>query len=274
MMDSRFLEGGKAGTRFLPPDFSEAHATEKIFACWRRLAKETNANFSLEQAGAERVPVFRSAAFSRGNKPCFYASAGIHGDEIGAVWGLLEFVAGLGALAKEIPMLLFPVFNPWGVRENSRRDASGTDLNRIWHDAGHPLRVLVEREMRGRQFSFFANLHEDYDAGGVYLYEPSVQTGGIGEEILRHLEIETALDTRKKIEGLPVTQKGLVRRKKIPPKLLAAMPESLFLREMGGGNARVFTFETPSERDLKERVRVQVYFLNVLLKFFLVSNQD
>lgn len=251
--------------------FRLAHNPELLGKKWQQIARRCGASFEavLEQ---DALPVFcfRSRNFVPGVEGAIYLSAGIHGDEPASVLGLLSWAEKNLATLKNRPVLMFPCLNPWGLRENSRRCARGGDLNRVWNQSRHPLVRCVEKNLAGVRFSSALTLHEDYDASGIYLYEPSRQVRSpAGEEILRRLaKAGCIVDSRRKIEGIRPTVPGLIRRKKISGNILSSLPEALFLFfHPAFSTARVFTFETASETDLHLRIQAQELFVEAALEF-------
>jgi murein peptide amidase A len=194
--------------------------------------------------------------------PSVYFSAGIHGDEPAAVEGLVRWAeSSIGALASW-NWLIFPCLNPWGLERNTRTDAQGRDLNRFYNSR-KVMQINDQRSlMRGRLFDAAAMLHEDYDSRGFYLYEVASQSGHWGETLCAELGSLMPADPRRRIDGHPA-RNGLIRRR-ITPELLKRHPEAFQLHFHHA--ARTFTLETPSEESLGERVLVQRFFLNALVK--------
>lgn len=194
-----------------------------------------------------------------------YLSAGVHGDECAPVWALLEWVAGSPAALRERPLTVFPCLNPVGFRRNTRHDGSGADLNRSFNDASRPVVAAWQRAMEGRRFEIAANLHEDYDANGVYLYEltrgvPAGHALLAACESILPRESSPAIDGSEFDNGLLVRTGGIERH--VAEKLGGGYPEAilLFLRHAGAS----FTFETPSERDLGLRIEAHRAFLDAV----------
>jgi succinylglutamate desuccinylase len=100
-----------------------------------------------------------------------YLSAGIHGDEAAATEGLYGWAEIHAAILPELPVMIFPCLNPWGLLSNRRTDSENRDLNRSYHLNELP-RIRAQKDLIQRQsFRLTMCLHEDYDARGVYLYE-------------------------------------------------------------------------------------------------------
>lgn len=246
---------------------THAHDVKWLTKQWQKLARQCGAHFhTIPTTGNLQIPVFRTRAFETNSDKGIYISAGIHGDEVAPIVAMLVWAERLLAELPHLPLLLFPILNPWGILENSRRDADGMDLNRIWHNAQHPLRQFIDQEIAHHHFDTMVTLHEDYDAQGIYLYEP-LKKGqlGIGPQLLKSASSLIPLDPRKKIEGRKISFPGVIQRSCIPKILTQAMPESLYFHRLFREKTRVFTFETPSERDLLLRIQTHICFLDTVL---------
>jgi hypothetical protein len=98
--------------------------------------------------------------------------AGIHGDEIPAMLGLIDFARELDRnpeLGRDYQIWIYPVCNPTGYVDGTRHSRSGKDLNReFWRDSAEPEVVLLEEEIRRRKFDGILSLHTDDTSDGVY----------------------------------------------------------------------------------------------------------
>ena len=188
-----------------------------------------------------------------------YVSAGIHGDEPAGTEALLAWAEKNYKLLSKIPLIIYPCLNPWGLIENSRLNVKGKDLNRSWDKSGEVIISEVIKRSEGARFSLAINLHEDYDANGIYLYEPphGKKRDDLANKILSSGRKYIPIDTRKKIEGR-WARKGVIRpaASSLPKE---GLPEAAFLQEFRSD--RTFVFETPSEYDLRIRVQAQVAML-------------
>jgi Succinylglutamate desuccinylase / Aspartoacylase family len=92
-----------------------------------------------------------------------YLSAGIHGDEAGATAGLYQWACLHASRLRELPGMIFPCLNPYGLVHNQRTDSNNRDLNRCYHLNQLP-RILAQKEViKGHFFRLAVCLHEDYD---------------------------------------------------------------------------------------------------------------
>ena len=188
-----------------------------------------------------------------------YVSAGIHGDEPAGTEALLAWAEKNYKLLSKIPLVIYPCLNPWGLIENSRLNVKGKDLNRSWDKYGEVIISEVIKRSEGARFRLAINLHEDYDANGIYLYEPphGKKRDDLADKILSSGRKYIPIDTRKKIEGR-WARNGVIRpaASSLPKE---GLPEAAFLQKFRSD--RTFVFETPSEYDLRIRVQAQVAML-------------
>ena len=243
-------------------NLTDAHNYRSLLKRWRAVSRE---------AGLKMVPVSRfdgsriyeitSPAFSKDNG--IYLSAGIHGDEVGGVQGLLCWAEKNVRNLASLPLLLFPCLNPWGMEGNSRFCQTGDDLNRSWGGNKSDLTTAIQNRIQNMKFHLILNLHEDYDANGAYLYEliRGSKSKTRGEGILQSLEGLIPRDGRKVIEKKKV-RNGIIRPR--PRNFLAGeLPEALYLFQNHTDHS--YTLETPSELDLGVRVNAQVRMIEAAL---------
>jgi hypothetical protein len=200
--------------------------------------------------------------WARALPPGLYLRAGIHGDEAGAVLGLLEWAEGNLDVLRTHPVVIFPIVNPWGVAHNKREDESGRDLNRAFDEFSiEPIGAMLDF-IAGVEFAVAVSLHEDYDANGVYLYELARRGERWGDELLQRVEgvlprLEGAtVEGRRAVNGVLRRTQGL---KKIAREI-DGMPESIALYLSHARTA--LTFETPSEFSISRRVKAHMRFLD------------
>lgn len=252
------------------------HDYEHLWQRWQALSKAHNWTCSvLAEAGAfpilqiEHVPQGGAHAWQSPAEglPTCYFSAGVHGDECAAVWGLLSWAEQQADRLSDHPFLIFPCFNPHGLVNNTRHDQDGVDLNRIFHDPTHPVIGRWQAALAGRCFDRSVHLHEDYDATGIYLYELCRETS-LGEDLIRSCEDiisrerDGLVDGREFISAVRCAGEAEVHMI-VHEELDGGMPEAihLFLNHAISS----FTFESPSEFDLVRRIEVQRRFLDAVM---------
>ena len=228
------------------------HDYRRLVLRWREVAREAGMPLRrLAQAGGETLHYLQSPALT-GNGG-IYLSAGIHGDEPASSEALVAWAEKHARRLAKLPVLLFPALNPWGLIRNERRDADGTDLNRLFHRDDHPVIAAIKRVVGERQFALALMLHEDYDAEGWYVYEVKRERPFWGEALLGIAGRFIAIDQRAKIDGR-TSRAGLIRRRfQRAVFLKIGYPEAIWLHERHA--RRSLTAESPSEFALERRVR-------------------
>ena len=188
-----------------------------------------------------------------------YLSAGIHGDETGAIEGLYTWAALEGAHLQALPVIIFPCLNPFGLASNRRTDAAGRDLNRCYHRPREVPSIRVHQAiLAGCRFSLALCLHEDCDARGVYLYEfrrPSTER--FGGEMLRAAGPDLPADALRRLGARGAELIGNLAMATNFTRL-PAFTEALYLARHH--SERTITTETPSGAGygLGQRARAQV----------------
>lgn len=234
-----------------------AHDYQHLVTRWRAVARKS---------GLKLRPLARDDGFDLfylqtiDTTPGLYVSAGIHGDEPAAPEALIRWAERNTARLSSLPLLIFPCLNPWGLRNNSRTDSKGRDVNRLFHGDSHPVVAAVRRVVKRRRFAVSLTMHEDYDAQGIYLYEVQRGTNRLGEKLLGAARRILPPDTRPRIDGRKA-DKGLIRRR-ISPRTFQKIgyPEAIWLHLHHSDYT--FTFETPSEAALDLRVKAQMAVLD------------
>ena len=103
--------------------------------------------------------------------PCVSISAGAHGDEPAAPAALYGMVRDR-LLDPAFSYRLWPCFNPTGYDARTRTNVDGVDVNRSFGRGGtSPEARAVLTANRDLPFALSIDLHEDYEAGGFYLYD-------------------------------------------------------------------------------------------------------
>ena len=226
------------------------HDYRHLIARWRAVCREAGLRLR-KLAHADGFPLFYVETPASRRKPGVYISAGIHGDEPGGAEGLITWAESRTQDLRELPLLLLPCLNPWGLINNVRADAEGRDLNRLFHDDGIPMVAGWKALMRGRSFKAALALHEDYDGQGLYLYEVPRPERGWGELLLKAARPVIPIERRARVDNFAAIA-GVIR-----PRLRKARfqrigyPEAVVLHLEHA--EWTFTVETPSEFALESR---------------------
>jgi hypothetical protein len=228
------------------------HDYRHLITRWKELARRAEVPLRpFAEADGERLYHLETPGAATAEP--LYLSAGIHGDEVGGTEGLLAWAQSRAKDLRQLPLLIFPCLNPWGLRNNLRLDATGADLNRSFHTSS-PVVKGVKTVVGARRFAATVHLHEDYDAEGVYLYELSRKKKW-GESLLDAARKWIAPDSRQRIERR-LANGGVVRRR-VTPKTFAKVghPEQIWL--FFAHTDHTLTIETPSEFGLERRAAAQ-----------------
>jgi murein peptide amidase A len=199
-----------------------------------------------------------------------YLSAGIHGDEVGAIEGLYTWAALEGARLRALPVIIFPCLNPHGLGRNCRTDAAGRDLNRCYHRAQDVPPIRAHQTLLvGHRFRLALCLHEDGDARGIYLYEFRRQGAArFGGEVLRAAGPELPTDALRRFGARGVELIGNLALA-LNFTQLPAFTEALYLARHHSD--RTIMTETPSGYGLGQRARAQVAMIRRALELTLAS---
>ncbi len=229
-------------------------------------------------AASERYPFYRltlpAQAGSAAGVPRVYLSGGIHGDEPGGVWAVLEFLNRFPTLPepyRRIEYLILPCTNPFGYEHNTRTNADGLDLNRQFRATAPPIEVeLVKRAVGPTPFLLAMEFHEDVDTPGFYVYE-LVQKGfpGMGRKMLSRIGGRYPVNRHSLIEGLPA-EDGLIRPAGADGNLTRWIkereewPQAFY--HFSNGSRYCFTTETPIFLKREERSEIHLLALEVGLQ--------
>jgi murein peptide amidase A len=229
------------------------HSYENLMRRWKRVSRRAHLRWlGFARAGDFEVVCLKSSSLESSGG--IYLSAGIHGDEPASTEGLCLWAELHASTLRQLPVIIFPCLNPWGLIHNQRNDEQGRDLNRCYH-LDEPETIRAQKELiRSYTFRLGMCLHEDYDAQGVYCYEIKRPRSALGPELLAAAGFYIPVDLRRTIEGRRAVQGWIARRyisSKFPFKA-----ESMYLAE--NHSNRNVTFETPSEYDLVARIHAQV----------------
>ena len=98
----------------------------------------------------------------------------VHGDEPAGAYALLKLLQTLAdkpVLAAGYDLVCYPVCNPTGYEDDTRRNRAGFDLNReFWRGSLQPEVLILERELATQGFDGIVALHADDTSEGLYGY--------------------------------------------------------------------------------------------------------
>lgn len=235
--------------------YGQVHDYNLLIKKWRALVRKNGWKIKKIAESAD-MPVYEVFSGKEDSGNLVYISAGIHGDEPASVWALYSWFEMQSESHDELSFMIFPCLNPFGLINNIRFDSDGDDLNRSWGSTEKSLISQIIERTKPFSFSMAINLHEDYDANGIYLYESldGKMRDDLALQILTSGSKYIPVDSRKKIEGR-WSKNGIIRPS--PSSLpKEGLPEAAFLQR--GKAKRTLVLETPSEYDLRQRIKAQV----------------
>ncbi len=203
-----------------------------------------------------------------------YISGGIHGDEPGGVWAVLEFLKrypSLPDLYQGFEFTILPCTNPFGFEHSTRENAAGIDLNRQFKNPSPPAEVrYVKKAVADRPFLLAMEFHEDVDTPGFYLYE--LTQGGEpswGREMIAKIGEKYPINRNEEIEGMPA-EDGLIHRENADDnfrKMIEQRPDwPQAFYHYANGSRRCYTTETPVHLTREERAEIHLTALEAALR--------
>ncbi len=145
---------------------------DQLALAWRSM-RGTRA-FSLRHVACVGAPrVLLVAECGPSTAPTIAIHAGVHGDEPAGAWALYELVRD-GLLDPRFAYRLWPCVNPTGFAAGTRTNSDNHDINRSFSRGGTtPEARAIVTANRDRHFVLSLDLHEDHEATGFYVYEPT-----------------------------------------------------------------------------------------------------
>lgn len=179
-----------------------------------RLRNLPGKNWRVRSAGAVwGYPFFTVHRKLSAGAPTVFLSGGMHGEEPAGVEGVLRWLEGGRWSQWRVNWFVLPCINPYGWERNQRWNAQRYDINRQFRSITNcPEANLIKQAVRGRQFLFSMEFHEDVEASGYYLYELRREPPFAGEKILKTVGKIVPICRDAVIDGNEATGVGLIRR--------------------------------------------------------------
>ena len=253
----------------LSPDEKVRMDLGAFLSAWQELA--TAKGFQTESL--TEVGGFPLLASSKGGrkgceKPTFYLSAGMHGDEPAGPQALLALLEE-DFFDDRFHWLICPLLNPTGMARGTRENEEGVDLNRDYCLKNtEEVRAHVEWLERQEVPEAFLSLHEDWESSGFYFYEINLR--GEGDWYARMMTAAAPYfpaEPEALIDGHKVTELGWICHSE-HPDLPEGWPEAIFMAKRGCPLS--LTFETPSSAVLSTRVSCQQALVRDVVKWWVL----
>jgi hypothetical protein len=156
------------------------------------------------------------------------------------------------AWPEQVALWVCPCLNPAGFGLNRRENAQSIDLNRDYRH-GRTAEVRAHQAWLESQppFDLAICLHEDWEAGGFYLYElnPDARPS-LAQRVIEAVRPVCPIDPAEKIDGREA-RFGIIRPE-LDPAVRLEWPEAFYLIQ---SKTRLsYTFEAPSDYALDTRV--------------------
>ncbi len=130
-------------------------------------------------------------------------TAGMHGDEPAGPEALIRFLEQWPA-TPGTGITALPCLNPWGYAMDRRGNQKDKDINRSFDGSESQEANHVKEFLRGRRFSLYVDMHEDFDAVGFYLYEGQRGDHWCGAHLLNAAEAFGPIDRHVDGSDIPI----------------------------------------------------------------------
>jgi hypothetical protein len=201
----------------------------------------------------ELTAFYRPALAAQRN---LYISAGIHGDEPAGPLAAVELLQQ-NLWPDVLNIWVCPCLNPTGFALNTRENSDGFDLNRDFrHLRSQEIRAHVDWLKTKPHFDLVLCLHEDWEAGGFYVYELNPENRpSLAPVMVEEVSRVCPIDSSPEIDGWPA-RNGIIRPEETT-RVREEWPESLFFLNTGK-TRQTYTLEAPSDFPMQVRVRALV----------------
>lgn len=209
--------------------------------------------FAIETLPLGKPEIFVLTRVLDSAKRKIYISAGIHGDEPAGTLALSELL-NENTWPDDASLWILPCLNPTGLRAHTRENDKSMDLNRDYrHLETEEVRAHTKWLAQAPNFDLSICLHEDWESDGFYIYEARQDNHqSTAEKVIKKVKEVFPIDKSLLIDGYPAND-GVIRSF-CECESFEYWPEAIYLCQMK--QAVNYTFETPSDFPLSDRVRV------------------
>jgi hypothetical protein len=224
-------------------------------------------NFKIEILGnVNKQPIYLLNRFISNNNKNILIIVGIHGEEQGAVWSIINFIRNTDLkILDKFNISILPLINPTGFLLNKRENYNDEKLNYQFGNyfQTEEERIIFNNIIRLRDLSkdFILSLHENIDSNGYYIY--SVKNYNKKQEIFDKLnnEISKYYDIQNpNIESVKV-KKGLILMKKDDQTI------ENYLYNLDNNN--IIATEIPGSNNINTKIVVNNKIIDTCLDFLL-----
>ena len=214
---------------------------------------------------ASGYPVFRVRISADETRPTFLVNAGTHGDEPAGVEAALSFLEdGCGAWTEHLQIEVVPCLSPFGYVNNSRTNEQAVDINWSFKRDDVPEVGIFRQLVADRVFEGVMDLHEDWESPGYYLYEMTRDTEPVGPRVTKEVSRICPINRQPEIEGEKAVNGVIFPNMEIRRRREGdGIPVALFQCRH---TDHLITSETPTSRDLPERVAAHLRALSVMIQ--------
>lgn len=198
-------------------------------------------------------------------------ASGIHGDEYGAVEGLLSYLAEESLFkGTRYNLYILPCLNPGGYQLGARELACGVDLNRTFHDDSHPIVKGVKHFLGNTSFEISLDLHEDLEQEKFYLWQIAQSPFPLSKRLVESVRPYVAISDQEVPDGTRTLQ-GIIPgdfsavEKRISERL-SGYPFAYFAAKHYAKSS--LTTELPGALSLSQRINLQKILLNEFFTYF------
>lgn len=198
-----------------------------------------------------------------------FLNGGVHGNEPAGAELMVETIEMLAKDPKKYENISFdivPIVNPWGWSHNIRFNQEGRDINRDFVSFKAQESTIIKKFIEGKTYDIMTDHHEDPGGKGFYIYQY-----GNPDTTLSRRVIEA-----ERGSGYPIEQDVSMIILKTKDGLIDAPMWGLWYmkatRQLSLSNyarlynsKKVYTLETPTILDLKNRLRMHQMALEILI---------